>query len=944
MSNPKKTKVILNDTDITDFVLEWNYDVTYTDSYITSVSLLLANSVNNVISTTETDLLRKESYIEIYRGVTTADTILFKGVIAEIKYGKSQINLLCYDKLYITKKRKITYSYDKDIDPSAGVVSEIFKDIITRKTDLVVDTDSVQYSGTVNILNKFICKSESVFDKCKDLAEAIGWIFYYNPETDKVYFEPKGYVNNEYVINSAQNVTNPIIWRVDETSVFNTLELQGAEKEVSTIETGRIGTTPGYTTSEIQLSNEPKIVRVLCGASNPPTTERTIGVRNKDVDFDAYVDENKRQIVWNTSVYTPGASDYVIVEYTYLKSVPIFATDYDSVDLYDIKDKTIFRTDITEVKDAELYALEYINDYKDPVRSATVSVVNIPNLYPGQKILVIDDLHNINDVFFITRVTKKYPFTADVVEITSKIQGEENYLFYVSKKLRELDRYNKVDFTSLIHSYPLYNPYIYENEYVSITKNGTDIYRAYNYNNYIETFVNTDLKNISETTGMWIDGVVGAYLFKDNVLVSERFILANYVTNNNYYKKLNVSIEGSGLDDITFYLGEDNGTTINYSEVNLTGPATKKTGSVLTSNSNKNGVVWKINRTDDPDYTYNYEIKDYPFLNGITLSVSQFGEYILWAGAGKVRVLKKIDNNEYELLDLHNVFNYPYGGLATGDIAKDASFAITVYATKWGAPTTGFIYILKRNGDFFNYLQEIEYPTTGTSTNMCSISNDGNYFALGTSAGDYLYWYKKGIDGKFTALSAPATLPPTGVVGLKWSNNGNYLAVTGSFGLIIYKRTGDTITKLADPSEQPSPGASCAWTKDDKYLAISSYSGTDKLAIYERTNDDFELYLKPSIVNTGTVRPVIYSSDDKVLFLASTSGTRLAAYDVTNNYTNIPDYFSDTTLDNTFNSIIITNNDLTFVACTYAVYPGIKFYRKDYKKISKIDIKYEVSL
>lgn len=944
MSNPKKTKVILNDTDITDFVLEWNYDVTYTDSYITSVSLLLANSVNNVISTTETDLLRKESYIEIYRGVTTADTILFKGVIAEIKYGKSQINLLCYDKLYITKKRKITYSYDKDIDPSAGVVSEIFKDIITRKTDLVVDTDSVQYSGTVNILNKFICKSESVFDKCKDLAEAIGWIFYYNPETDKVYFEPKGYVNNEYVINSAQNVTNPIIWRVDETSVFNTLELQGAEKEVSTIETGRIGTTPGYTTSEIQLSNEPKIVRVLCDASNPPTTERTIGVRNKDVDFDAYVDENKRQIVWNTSVYTPGASDYVIVEYTYLKSVPIFATDYDSVDLYDIKDKTIFRTDITEVKDAELYALEYINDYKDPVRSATVSVVNIPNLYPGQKILVIDDLHNINDVFFITRVTKKYPFTADVVEITSKIQGEENYLFYVSKKLRELDRYNKVDFTSLIHSYPLYNPYIYENEYVSITKNGTDIYRAYNYNNYIETFVNTDLKNISETTGMWIDGVVGAYLFKDNVLVSERFILANYVTNNNYYKKLNVSIEGSGLDDITFYLGEDNGTTINYSEVNLTGPATKKTGSVLTSNSNKNGVVWKINRTDDPDYTYNYEIKDYPFLNGITLSVSQFGEYILWAGIGRVRVLKKIDNNEYELLDLHNVFNYPYGSVATGDIAKDASFAITVYISKWGVPNTGSIYILKRNGDFFNYLQEIEYPTTGASTNMCSISNDGNYFALGTSAGDYLYWYKKGIDGKFTALSAPATLPPNGVVGLKWSNNGNYLAVTGSFGLIIYKRTGDTITKLAGPSEQPSPGASCAWTKDDKYLAISSYSGTDKLAIYERTNDDFELYLKPSIVNTGTVRPVIYSSDDKVLFLASTGGTRLAAYDVTNNYTNIPDYFSDTALDNTFNSIIITNNDLTFVACTYAVLPGIKFYRKDYKKISKIDIKYEVSL
>lgn len=603
--SPTKTKVIINGVDVTTYVRDWSYDVAYNKSYISGINLTLIDQVKDILSIDEIDLLNINNTIEVYRGVVTADEILFKGVIANINYERRLIGLTCYDPLYLAKKKTVTYSFDKDIDPEAGVISDIFINLINR-VGLTVDSSSVQNSGTINVISKFLCRAESVFDKCKDLAEAIGWIFFYNPEDEKIYFQPKGFLDNSYIINAKTNVTMPITWKVNEEEQYNSLELLGAEKDVSTVETGRIGTTPGYTTSSITLKHKPVSARILCDASTPPTTERTIGVRNQDVGFEAYFDETKNQIGWNTSVYTPGASDYVIVEYVYQKQVPVAYTDIDSVETYGIKNKTIIRNDLLEVKDAELYAIEFINDYKNPIKSSTINVVDIPNLAAGQRIQVIDDEKNINDFFYITRVRKRYPYLPDLVDVTSTIQDEDNYMVFMTKKLRELDRRGKDSFDSLIHSYSLYNNIIYENDYYAIYKNGDLIFRSNNYDTYIEEFNNTDLKN-SSTTGLWTsDFNFGkAYLFSDDVLISNSFAVNDLSIPNNFYLKATITINGDLLDEyLKFYIGEDNNSTINYSEVTLSGTNLRKEGAILLTGSNKYGLNWKAEKTDDTGYLF----------------------------------------------------------------------------------------------------------------------------------------------------------------------------------------------------------------------------------------------------------------------------------------------------------------------------------------------------
>jgi len=545
---PLLTKIVINGITIKDdsstqtYLIDWSRNDTLDGDAIKTITINCPRNIESVLTLTDDNLIGNDKEVVITRGVVTStEEIIFRGFIKQYNIFGGVVSFVCADKLYIATKNKINYSYDKDIDPSAGVISEIFLDMVNVYTPLTADATSVQDSGTILIRDKVICKSDSVYDKLmSELATPLNWNVYYDSTTDKVNFEPKGFTNNSTTLQTGINILNSLNWKSDESNIFNYIEVQGAEQEINTIETGRIGTTSGYTTSSIQLTQIPNTVRVLCDAVNPPTTEKIGGVVNSTATFDYSVDVTKKQIIWNTGTFTPGASDYVIIEYSFNRPTPIVVSDPLSISTYGQKDLTIIKSDVKTVSDARLYANALLTEYKNPIISTTIRATDVSDFRPGQKVRVIDTINNIDDYFYITKLKQSYPYMYDELEVTSEILDvDDGFFVFVIRKLMQLDRQTKDDFEFLIQVKSFTNESIYENRSFKITRNtitgdnliwDSDVFGfwdSYNWddgagitiqsiyletseNRYVELFYDEDYKasNTTEdwdTTNKWVE-------------------------------------------------------------------------------------------------------------------------------------------------------------------------------------------------------------------------------------------------------------------------------------------------------------------------------------------------------------------------------------------------------------------------------------------------------
>jgi len=634
---PQLTKVIINgitikddsNTAIPNYLIGWSMNDLSSSDFMKSITIRCPMSVGSVLTISNADLISKS--VLVYRGETTSiDYTIFRGTVRSYSQQGGVLTLECIDKLYETTKETLVYSYDKDVDASAGVVSEIFKDIISRKTSLSTSSASVQNSGTINTLDKFVCKSETVYDLCKKLADALSWIFFYNPEDDLVHFESKGFTNNSTTLQNGVNIVKTPKWDSDSSLLFNKIRVDGAYQEVLTTESGQIGVTTGYTTSLVQLTQIPVTIRVLCDAADPPTTEKKLGVPNSTTPYDYYGDKTKMQIIWNTGTFTPGASDYVIVQYTFNRPTPIVVSDIDSVNTYGLKEKTIEKKDLTTVTDAELYAIAYLTDHKNPIQSTELKVTNVLDLDIGQSVRVIDSSNNIDGYFKIIEVKREYPYSYDTVKVTSDILEETDYLVMIDRKLKELERATQDNYDFLIERLDLYDNIISEDRYLSIDHiylDGTDfvfgsdvfgiigtntlgnlgsrtvnegVYQSDN--KYVELFIDDTFK--SSTTGTWNTTDGQLELANGNDAVSKSFAIDINNTNSTAYQTISFSVVGTALDKLTFYIGEYDTLAINYTEIPTTGTTTSRTSLTTNlTNINKYGLNWKVTSTNTATIT-----------------------------------------------------------------------------------------------------------------------------------------------------------------------------------------------------------------------------------------------------------------------------------------------------------------------------------------------------
>lgn len=98
-------------------------------------------------------------------------------------------------------------------------------------------------------------------------------------------------------------------------------------------------------------------------------------------------------------------------------------------------------------------------------------------------------------------------------------------------------------------------------------------------------------------------------------------------------------------------------------------------------------------------------------------------------------------------------------------------------------------------------------------------------------------WYHPNRANK--KLSNPATLPAGACMDIRWSPDEVYLAVASASSpyLLVYKRTVDSFSKIADPAVLPGNGAALSWSPNGKHLLFHGVGGATYNTLYSRSID-----------------------------------------------------------------------------------------------------------
>jgi len=411
-----KTYVTVDGTDVTSYVLRWecidkyNEDIPKAKVILTWSAILALGTVVN------------GPQVVIKRGYTTGQEYnVFKGYITKVDFNKPYVTLTVSGMLYKLLTSSITKSFDQNIDTEAGVASEIVKTMINDYSELTADSTSVVSTGTTEVFEKFVCIETDIYERIEDIAGIFGYQFYYNLDDDLVYFEPEGYTTNSNDLVVGSNVTNLPTWKYDNSQLINKIRINGAESFVETTESGQIGVDTGYETDSIQLTQSPFSAKVFVDASSPPTTLLTGGVEDSTADFDYEIDRETNKIVFNSSTFTPGASDYVEVLYTYPVPVPIIRRDTASITAYGESSTVKTFSDIKTVEDATTRATLFLSTYAQPFTTVVCHVTDIANDYRiGEKVTVTDTTNDIEDELIITQVKRRFPHNYDEVTCGDK--------------------------------------------------------------------------------------------------------------------------------------------------------------------------------------------------------------------------------------------------------------------------------------------------------------------------------------------------------------------------------------------------------------------------------------------------------------------------------------------------------------------------------------------
>lgn len=376
--------------------------------------------------------------VEIY---TSSDDVtytrIFNGTIDKVNSSGAKITLECENNMAELVRRNVDKIYDSSIDPSAGEISEIAKDLIETYGEM---TASVQSSGTADgeKIDEFKCINTDIFERLRALQEALGWALYYDDENDVVHFEPRGFEHSGVTLNTSDNIIGVPDWDTDTSHMINRLRVNGATAQTYITESGQIDVDSGYTTSSIELTKTPDNAEVLMDSSNPPTTQLTGGTKDSTTGNDYYVDRENKEIIAKTSF---DSNDYAIVNYFWSAPAPIEMENSESIEDYGLFEKEIDLTDITSVEDAETRATSILSRRSVPFYNCEALVKSSVDLEVGQLVKINDQITSNaqNGEYMINEITFKYPSAAQEVRIGDKVWRMVDWQENTEHRLKRLE-------------------------------------------------------------------------------------------------------------------------------------------------------------------------------------------------------------------------------------------------------------------------------------------------------------------------------------------------------------------------------------------------------------------------------------------------------------------------------------------------------------------------
>lgn len=430
-----KTYVTIDSVDVSSYVYEWEQTDTYGDE-IPEAIVMFKWTVSSAVS------LAIGSEIIIKRGpITGQEYNVFRGIIDSVSNKRPYVEVMAKNPLIDLVRKSVNTSFDSNIDPEAGIGSDIMDTLITEYGGLSTNSGATVVStGSVIIWQKFVCRQTDIYERVKTILDVHDYQMYYNYDDDYVYLEPIGYQTNSTPLVVGGNVTGIPEWLEDATQLINKIRIDGAEAYSETTESGQIGVTTGYTVASITLLNSPFSTKVYSDAANPPTTLRIGGVVGSSTTFDYYVDEEENKVYWNTSQYTPGGADFVEVRYTYPKPIPVIRKNQVSIDAYWESYISKKFSDIKTVEDAIYRGDIYLATYSEPFLSVTLNVPEISNDYRvGQTVTVTDTYNGKDESLVINSIKKKWPHKYDEISV-----GDGDYKIAAYNRLT-LDKIKRLE-------------------------------------------------------------------------------------------------------------------------------------------------------------------------------------------------------------------------------------------------------------------------------------------------------------------------------------------------------------------------------------------------------------------------------------------------------------------------------------------------------------------